>query len=576
MKTFVTFPKATRWFFTVSLAVLIAQGTGAQAQVPDAAIGSASAGRVDEHFEDQNIIPQVSPQVEVRNVSLQQPPAGAENINLTLNSIEMTGVTAYSPGQLQGVYANKVGQTITLADVYGIASALTTKYRNDGYILTQVVVPPQTIEGGNVKLQVVEGYVDTVTVEGQDQENALKLIRQYAGRIRDGHALNVRTLERWLLIINDLPGVEARSILSPSPSQAGGADLRVITSRDPYDALLAIDNYGSRYLGPMQVSAAASANSFFGNNEMITGQSVVAPQFNDTFELFYFAAAYQQPVGTLGTKAIVNFSNTNTEPGYDLSPFEVHGRSQSFSAKLRHPFIRTRNENLYGHVLFDWRDVDSKNNLEATREDRIRALRAGGRYEFLDTVLGVGINSIDLELAQGVDVFGSSDDGDANLTRPLADTDFTKLNAEIQRLQRVTSKVNLLGVLRGQWSADPLLSSEEFGIGGINIGRGYDPSEIVGDDGVAAKLEVQWNKPYQWDFVQNYQLFAFYDIGKVWQQDATASIDKVNSLASAGFGLRMDFMQQTEADLGVAYPLTRDVETNGPDPRVYFNLSRRF
>ncbi|MEZ5918474.1 MAG: hypothetical protein R3D66_00615 [Alphaproteobacteria bacterium] len=45
-----------------------------------------------------------------------------------------------------------------------------------------------------------------------------------------------------------------------------------------------------------------------------------------------------------------------------------------------HPFIRTRSRNLYGHVAFDWRDVESKNNLlEATRHDRIRALRAGGR-----------------------------------------------------------------------------------------------------------------------------------------------------------------------------------------------------
>lgn len=575
-------------FFTIQRSVFAAagvfvamQGLPVYAQLPAdanrAATGPANAGRVQEQFEDGDLVPQVSPRVEVKDLILQQAPEGAGDIRLVLNSLEMEGVTAYTPAQLQGVYADKLGQNISLADVYSIATALTNKYRNDGYILTQVIVPPQTIEGGVVKLQVVEGYVDNIAVAGNDAESAKILIRAYASHIQTGKALNVRDLERYLLLINDLPGVEARSILSPSQTQTGAADLRIIIERDPYDALLAIDNYGSRYLGPTQLSAAGAANSYFGNNERITGQIVLTPDPTTEPELAFIALGYEHPVWDNGTKVQLNFSNTNTEPGFDLKEFDVHGRSMLYSVKLTHPFIRARSQNLYGHVLFDWRNVDSSNNLEPTRRDRIRALRAGGSYEFLDTLLGVGVNSADIQFSKGLDILGSSDEDDARLTRPFADPEFFKMTAALQRLQRVSSNVNLLVSAEGQWSADALLSSEEFGVGGVNFGRGYSPSEIVGDDGVSGKIELQLNKPYPWSFVEDYQLFGFYDVGVVWNKDATASAQKRDSLASAGLGIRTEFEADTKADLALAVPLTRDVETkDSQGAQVYFSLSKGF
>jgi hemolysin activation/secretion protein len=544
-----------------------------------AATGSANPGRVQEQFEDQTVLPQVSPRVDVKDLMLQQAPPGSDNIRFRLAGVEMDGVTAYSPGVLDSVFAQQLGTTISLTDVYGIAAALTTKYRNEGYILTQVVVPPQTIEGGMVRLHVVEGFVDNVSIQGDGSETEMSMVRTYASHIQTGQPLNVRDLERHLLLIDDLPGVSARSVLSPSKTRTGAADLRVIVSRDPYDALIAADNFGSRYLGPIQFTGAAAANSFIGYNDRISGQVVMAPDPGQGFnmELAYFALGYEQPVFDNGTKVQVNFNHTNTEPGFDLKPFNVEGISRYMNVGITHPFIRTRSENLYGRAIFDMRDVESTNNIEPKREDSIRAARLGGRYEFLDRLIGVGINSIDVEVAKGLGIFGASDKGDANLSRAAGDPQFLKINAEIQRLQRITGNLNLLAVVRGQVSRDPLLASEEFGVGGVNIGRGYDPSEIVGDDGVAGKVELQWNKPYQWNFVQDYQLFSFFDAGKVWNQDATTSILKQNTATSAGFGIRADFMEQTEAGLAVAFPLNRDVQTQGDkDPKVYFNLSRRF
>jgi hemolysin activation/secretion protein len=227
--------------------------------------------------------------------------------------------------------------------------------------------------------------------------------------------------------------------------------------------------------------------------------------------------------------------------------------------------------------LFDWRDVITTNNLPDNREDNIRAVRVGARYDFLDTFIGVGANAFDIEFAKGLGIFGASDEGDADLTRPSGDPEFFKINAEVQRLQRVTGSVNLLIAVQGQWANDALLASEEFGVGGINIGRAYDSSEIVGDEGVAAKVEVQWNKPVQWNLVQDYEVFGFFDAGKVWNKDATTADLKDESATSTGFGLRTEFMDKVNADVTVAFPLNRDIATqNDDDPRVYFSVTKQF
>lgn len=583
MTHFITLTQKSRNNFRVpffaTLALMMTSSI-AYAQV-EPATTVADPGRVQQQILEDEEMPDVMPTMAVENLLRQKVPANAENITFTLRSIDIEGATAYSENDLRPVYGDKIGTTISLADVYTIAAQLTNRFRNNGYILTQVVVPPQTIDGGNVNLKVVEGYIDQVVVEGDGTERESAFVREYAQNIRTGGALNVRELERYLLLINDLPGVEARSVLSPSRSKAGAADLRIIVTRDPFDALVAADNYGSRYLGPLQTSAAASLNSLFGLNEKITGQMVLAPQLGEGLELAYFMASYEQPIFDEGTTIEVLTSFTDTDPGWTLDEFHVSGQSKYLRVKVDHPFIRGRSQNLHGHVSFDMRNLQSRNDIEQpSKLDKIRALRVGGRYELLDTFMGVGINSVDLELSRGLGIFSASNERNPRLTRFFGEPEFTKLNADLQRLQRVTSNVNVLLNVSGQWAANPLLSSEEFGIGGLHIGRGYDPSEIVGDDGVAGKVEVQWNEPYvvQSSFIDDYQLYGFYDAGIVWNQDAATSQDKRNSLTSLGLGVRAQlFNESTDAGLAVAFPLSRDVATrNDQDPRYYFNVTHKF
>lgn len=562
---------------------VLALGVASASAQLDNATGIADPGRAGQQLQRPDLAPRVEPEIKVKDAAPQNVPAGADKISLTFRGFQFDGVTVYSDAELQSVYADKIGQTLSLADVYGIANQIMLKYRNDGYILTQVVVPPQTIgDGGTPRLVVVEGYVEKITLQKEDEAARIdmKNIEAYASGISRGTALNTRDLERQLLIINDLPGITARSVLSPSPTTPGAADILIIVKYDPVDALVSLDNYGSRYLGPTQLGAAGTFNSPFGVNDALSAQISAAPQGR---ELAYGSLGYERPVGTYGTKMHITASATDTEPGYDLKEFDVRGRAYRVNVGMTHPFIRSRAQNLFARLNFDWLRVKSWNNIEDTRRDRISALRLGGRYEFMDRLVGTAANTLDVQISKGLNILGASDEGDSNMTRSLADPQFTKLEASVERLQRITGGVNLLLSGRGQLASNALLSSEEFSVGGINSGRGYDPSEITGDEGVSGRAELQWKEPIKptFTFMDSYQLYGFYDIGRVWNTDATTNSQKRDSLAAVGGGIRFDLKYDLNADLAVAFPLTRPVQTQSGndherDTKFYFSLTKKF
>lgn len=563
---------------TMTLALQASSSAYAQLSPVESATSTADPARIAQDLLNDPVLPEVAPQTEIQRSDIkQEAPEGAENITFILTELVLDGANAYASDEFLSVYGDKIGTQVSLDDIYQISSTLTNKYRNDGYILTQVVVPPQEISGGVVKLDVIEGFIDQIIIQGEPSLHAQKQIEKIANKIRGENIVNAKVLEHYLLLINDLPGVSARSVLSPSRTTTGASDLTIIIERKKFEGQVSYNNESSRFLGPYSGVFSATANSFLGYNDRLSAQFVINGDIDDADELLFGSLIYEQPIFDHGTTLRLFGSVTGTEPGAGLEEFDVVGRSRFIGGALTHPFIRSRTTNLTGRIGFDFRTVESENNLEATREDRISSFRAGATYQFIDTLLGVGVNAVDVEFSIGTGLFGASSEGDANLTRDDGDPTYQKLEVQLQRLQRLSPKLNLLLAAQGQLSNSALLSSEEFGVGGSNFGRGFDPSEIVGDEGFVGKLELQWNEPYKVPYLSDYQLFAFYDVGRVFNQDATTTDEERASLASTGLGLRADINDSLDVRFTFALPLTRAVDSRGDsDPRYLFNLTQKF
>lgn len=541
---------------------------------------SADAGRVEKNLQQDLPDFKRSAPIDVKGNAPFEAPAGSQKITFILKDVVLEDASVYPTSEIKYLYDKKIGTKISLADVYSIAANLTAKYRADGYILTQVVVPPQTIGDGTVRLRVVEGRLNDIRVDGTGAlgSNA-DIINQYVAQLKSKGVLKNANLEKTLLLINDLPGVTARSVLSPSKSVVGASDLTILVERKKIDGSVQVDNFGSRYLGMWEILGGFNLNSIFGQNERITAQMAYAPSNQGVEpELLYGSLSAALPVGAYGTTLEANIGKSYTNPGAGLEDFDVLGKSYSNGIKVNQPFIRTRELNLSSSLGLDRRSTETKSNVDTFKNDDITSLRLGGHVDYVDTLFSAAITNANIELSRGLSILGASKKGDSDLSRIAGNPEYTKITADVSRLERLTNDFSLMVATKGQLSSSALLSAEEFGIGGANgIGRGYDPSELVGEDGIAGSVELRWASPYKVSWLDNYSVYGFYDIGKVWNDDATTSSQKEQSLASTGLGMRANINSATRAGFMVALPLTREVAAEGDDdPRFYFNLSRDF
>jgi len=131
-------------------------------------------------------------------------PEELKKVKFELTRLAIQGATVYRNKQFFHLYKNFIGKRITLHHVYRIADAITKKYRNAGYILTKAIVPPQEIRNGVVRLDIMEGFIENVRVKGR-LKGPKKLMNAYRKRLLKSRPLHAKDLERYLLLIDDLP-----------------------------------------------------------------------------------------------------------------------------------------------------------------------------------------------------------------------------------------------------------------------------------------------------------------------------------------------------------------------------------
>jgi len=501
----------------------------------------------------------------------QAPPPGSEGVKFRLRGLALEGMTVYGSESWSEDYSRLLGRQVSLADIYAFANALTVRYRNDGYLLSQVIVPAQTVEDGYVRLQAVEGYVAEVRFEGAGSADS-PLLRAYAERIRAERPLTAATLERLLLLMNDVPGAFARALLVPSATQQGASDLVVQVTQQAVSGGISIDNRGGRALGPLRGTVDLEQRGLLGWGDRTSVRFVGA----EDGEMKYLSLSHDQAVGQDGTRAGLGYSRVRSRPdtGTSFIPLDLETESDSLALTISHPLQRSRNQNLAlraaltGHdgttLLFNTRDT----------EDRIRAVRLGLTFDLADAARGVNI--VDVELAHGVETAGASRAGDPFLSRTNGKPAFTKLGVYAARLQALWPAWSLLAAFSGQVAFDDLLAPELYSFGGEQFGRGYDPSELVGDHGAALKLELRYTLAHEALLPIGATVYGFYDAGVV-RQRSPGGLDARQSATSAGLGVRFEVGRLVSGYLELAKPLTRVVAAEGHrDPRTYGGLSLRF
>ena len=545
--------------------------------------GSVDPGRLQERFQQPLEPRSVEPPIAIEREGIEAP-QGAKDMRFTLVGVIVDGTTAFTTDQLSELWSGKLGKVVTVADVYEIASQITAKYRNAGYILSQAVVPPQRLSGGVVHIKVVEGFVNHVTIEG-DNSARPELIRAMTDKIVASRPLRNEDLERYLLLINDLPGITAKGVLKPSPDQPAAAELVVTLAQKSVDFSLGVDNRGTRFIGPYEMTAGTNFNSVLGLHEKT---AFLFAGTKDINQLKYCDFSHMEVIDTEGTSLGVGVNYSLSKPGFLLKDLKLDNRAYSASLNASHPFIRSRSETLRGTASLVASESSSAayNGSTDLFVDRLRILRLGGAYDFTDT--WAGQNLISAVVSHGFDILGATQKGtqDPPRSREFGRSDFTKVNLDLSREQgllsrfsgkELISKLSVLGAVTAQYSPTSLLSSEEFGIGGSQFVRAYDPSEVTGQSGFGAKAELRYSGIAKDDVIKWYQLFAYFDHGEVW--DDHRSVDQKNrqTASAIGGGVRFFITDYFSGSLEISKPVGRVVATQGnKDPRGFFSLAAQF
>ncbi len=517
-----------------------------------------------------------APDLELSIPAPQRTPShrAVDDIEFEVSQIIVEGMTVYAPDAVQSLINPVLNHAITIHDLTLVADAIEAKYRDAGFVLTRCFVPAQRVGGTSLRIQVVEGFVKNVVIEGGEQA-ARDAIKALADPLIAERPTRIETLERLLLMTNQLAGVSATGTIRPG-IDPGAADLIMTVKETPIDAYALLSNRGSPYSGRWSLYGEVASNDALGEAERITLGSSVSSDLKETRSV---TIKYAQPIFVPGLTLGFESSYSNGEPGFTLAAVDARTWAARFGPRISYDWIRTRHETLVIQAALIAASVESdEQGAEISHDDyRLAEIKA----DYSTTLWFNGVTSVGVTIDQGLPILGASRPNDSvfetRASRFEARPDFTKFYGEVQRLQPLWDNLSAALTVSGQYSLSTLYAAEEYTLGGSRIGRGYDPAEIAGDYGLGGAAELRWDETIDLPYLQSYQLYSFYDTGQVWNRRSDL-FGHATSLTSVGAGVHFTFDQNITVSLELAQPLTRLPSDEGGSKltRGFLDASMRF
>ena len=478
-------------------------------------------------------------------------PRDVDQIHFKLVDLKIEGAVTIPAEHFRPLYQNLLGHDVTLGDVLGVAEAIENEYRAEGYPLVRAFVPPQHVSDGIFTIRIVEGFVSSVTVEGGPPATQVT-IKNYLDPVVNERPLRIGTIERALLMSNDLPGVTASGVLRPSPGVPGASELAVTVDEPEWSGSIGGDNRGSHFSGIWTVTGTAEYNSIFGNDSL-DASLTASPH---SLEQIAGQMRYRTAIGSEGLIGSLIGAVSHGSPGSSLGTLNVRTDSWAVGPRLTYPLIRSRAGTLSLDGGFTVQDAKVDILGSGISHDKWRVLDVALTYAASDVLGGSWLSTLDV--AQGLPILGATPNDSPNLSQGGKSV-FTKITGLARYTVPISAShfsVALTG--QGQYAFQPLITGEQILFGGTQIGRGYDPGAITGDQGLGGSFELRYNTAMPDWSIESLQPYAYFDTAQTWYRPRSAVVGPAlgnSTIASAGAGLRFWFPYDIYWDVEVARTL---------------------
>ncbi|MGM0584065.1 MAG: ShlB/FhaC/HecB family hemolysin secretion/activation protein [Pseudomonadota bacterium] len=521
----------------------------------------------------------------------QTPPANAGEIAFALEEIVLEGGTIYPPGELDDIWADRLGERITLAELFSIAGRIQARHREDGYLFTRVVVPAQRIEDGVARLEIIEAVLTVVEVEEPAAPigPVAELARRYAAPLEGRRNPTLAELERVLLLINDIPGItRAAAVPKLGEGERGAVELYINVERDALALTVFADNRQSPILGRGLIGAVGAFNSWSPYGDTTSVALFNSADFDDAFardfhERWTVEVSHSHYVGASGLRLDATFLRSESRPGGTIADFDISADQTELTLAARYPALLGRALRLDVFGGFEAIEVNSLTPAfeilgepvgeDLVVEDSLRVVFLGVEAQQRDAL---GATEGRLELRHGLGLLGASEEGDADLSREDGRGRFTLLRGEVERTLTLNEHFSLWGKGWGQVADGPLLASEEMSVGGGDLGAAYHPSEYAGDVGIGAAVELRYGDTFRWRrYSAPWEAYGFADAAEIRNLDGGEPVHE--NIASAGLGLRAQFPGRFAVNLELAKPLNQPLQYDQSDKwRLLFSATKEF
>ena len=457
---------------------------------------------------------------------------GYDRINVL--RYEILGSTVFSPQELAQVTQSFTGQ-VTFAQIQAARSAIDRLYLDRHYLTSGAYIPTGqalSIDGAVVKIQVVEGKLEDIKITGTQRLDPNYIRSRIA--LATGQPLNNDRLIEGLRLLQQDPLIENITAELSSGIQPGTNLLELkVRERNTFNGEIAINNYRSPSIGSLQRRAQINQTNLTG-----LGDSFVFA-YSNTDGSNTIDTSYIMPISPHQTTLNINVGGTNSKIIEDpYRSLDITTSSRYYEVGLRHPLIRRAQQDYTQEfaVSLTASKLDSNSALgdipfplsrgaDENGRTSVSALRFAQEYLQRDSQSVLALRS---QVNVGIGALNST----INANDP--DSRFISWQGQGRWLKRLAANTDLVVQGKVQLADRPMVSLEQFTVGGQNTVRGYRQDALLADNGAFASVELQ--VPLSSSIGSVFQIAPFVDAGTVWNNSGGAL--SANTLLSTGLGLQ--------------------------------------
>lgn len=457
-----------------------------------------------------------------------------------------------------------LGPNKTEADVEGARLALQKLFEAQGFTTVAVSIPEQSVGSGVIRLAVEPQTFGIITVTGTKRA---KSILAMAPSFQTGNTPNVETMK------SDIARLNSRSNVQVTP------DIKPGVEKNTFDVNLKVEEQSSLHVSAEEnnfhgASTSKIRNILSGHDDNVLGRGDVltlTTQFSPDRprEGAVVSGSYLTRFGSVqGLVSVLrSLSDISTVGGTD-----VVGKGYDAGFRLIFPLPADEVFNQSFTLGVDYKSFRENVKLGAdTSAAPIHywPLSIGWRGDLATRAVQGG--------ASVTATFGMRGLGDDtqrfDVKRYGARPDFisTRFDGVLTNAWWFGFQTNLH--LAAQYSDQPLISNEEFSVGGADTVRGYFESEALGDYGAAAQGELRTPSLSRSAlFLDELRFILFADGGVAGVYNPLQDQAHQSRLGSFGAGFRLKWLKRLNSAVDFGRPLKNGPNTKSDREFVSFRL----